>query len=138
MKMILTVLLMTTFALHADKGSIEVCKSYISQVKEFKATMGNDKLAQETLNFYKNKMQVHCGDLSSKTKFERKSFVELMMKDEKTTTAECKQSIEMASKYSETKNQSALIVAAHKENIVDNCGSLVASHVSAYCLYGDE
>ena len=138
MKMILTVLLMTTFAMSADKGSIEVCKSYIKQVKDFKAQMGNDKLSQETLKFYKEKMLVHCGNLASKKKFEKKEFAEMMAKDNNKTTAECKQAIDMAAKYSETKNQSPLIVAAHKENIADNCGSLMAAHVSAYCLYGEE
>jgi len=138
MKMILTVLLMmTTFAI-ADKGSIKVCKAYIEQVKEFKANMSDDKLSQDTLNFYKEKMLVHCGNLASKKKFEKKEFAEMMAKDSNKTTAECREAIEMASKYSEGKGQSSLIVAAHKENIADNCGSLMASHVSAYCLYGDE
>ena len=138
MKMILIALLMSTFALHADQGSIDVCKAYITQVKEFKATMKDDKLSQDTLSFYKEKMLVHCGNLSSKKKFEKKEFAAMMMKDSKKTSAECRQSIDMASKYSTTKNQTAMLVAAHKENIVDNCGALMASHVSAYCLYGDD
>ncbi|MEA1879732.1 MAG: hypothetical protein U9N11_03705 [Campylobacterota bacterium] len=138
MKKILIVLLMTTFGLYADKGSIKVCQSYIDQVKTFKKEMGNDKISQKTLAFYKAKMTIHCGSLASKKKFEKKEFAEMMSKDTNNTTAECKEAIDMASKYSERKTQSIMIVAAHKENIADNCGSLMASHVSSYCLYGED
>ncbi|CAA6811042.1 MAG: Unknown protein [uncultured Sulfurovum sp.] len=138
MKKILIVLLITTFGLYADKGSIKVCQSYIDQVKAFEKEMGNDKISQKTLAFYKEKMKIHCGGLASKKKFEKKEFAEMMSKNENHTTAECKEAIEMASKYSERKTQSIMIVAAHKENIADNCGSLMAAHVSAYCLFGEE
>ena len=128
---------MTVMATAKEGKSIKVCESYIKQTKSFKKTMGNDKVSLETLAFYKEKMLVHCGNIASKRKFEKKSFLKMMMKDGKTTTAECKMAIDMASKYSETPEQEALIVAAHKENIVDKCGTLVASHVSSYCLYDE-
>jgi len=128
---------MTVTATAKEGKSFKVCQSYIEQTKAFKKTMGDDKVSLETLAFYKEKMLVHCGNIVSKTKFEKKSFSKMMMKNEKTTTAECRMAIDMASKYSEAPNQAALIVAAHKENIVDKCGTLVASHISSYCLYDE-
>ena len=115
--------------------SLKVCQSYIEQAKAFKKTMGTDEVSKKTFAFYKEKMFVHCGSIVSKVKFEKKSFAAMMAKNEKTTTEECKMAIAMAGKYSENDTQSEMIVAAHKENIVDNCGTLVASHVSSYCLH---
>lgn len=139
MKILLTLVLITSFAISAEKKkeNIEVCKTYIDQAQKFKKSMGDDELSKQTLEFYKEKMYVHCGSVTAKTKFERKSFVKMMMKEDKTTTVACKKSIKMASNYSQSKEQSSLIIAAHKENIVDNCGALVASHVSSYCLYDE-
>lgn len=118
--------------------STSVCQSYIDQTKAFEKTMKQDEVSKKTLAFYKEKMLVHCGNMTSKTKFEKKQFAEMMSKNEKTTVPECRMAIDMASAYSKNKVQSELIVAAHRENIADNCGPLVASHVSAYCLYGEE
>ena len=134
---LVSVLSMTITATAKEGKSFKVCQSYIDQTKAFKETMGDDKVSQETLEFYKKKMLVHCGDIVSKTKFEKKSFSDMMIKNENTTTAECRMAIDMASKYSEAPTQKAIIVAAHKENIVDNCGTLVASHISSYCLYDE-
>jgi hypothetical protein len=99
--------------------------------------MGNDEMSKKTLAFYEEKRKVFCGNLASKVKFEKKSFLEMMAKNGKNTVKECKEAIDMASAYSKTKNQSALIMAAHKENIVDNCGAVVASHVASYCLWDE-
>ncbi len=118
--------------------SISVCEAYINQTKAFEKTMKQDDVSKKTLAFYKEKMLVHCGSMTSKVKFEKKQFAEMMSKDENTTVPECRMAIDMASAYSKNKVQSELIVAAHRENIADNCGSIVASHVSAFCLYGDE
>jgi hypothetical protein len=135
---LLSVFSMAETASVTKQKSVAVCQSYIDQTKEFKKTMGTDKVSQETFAFYKQKMLVHCGSIVSKVKFEKQYFSEMMMKAEVNTVPECRMAIAMASKYSENKKQSSIIVAAHRENIADNCGSLVASHVSAYCLYGDE
>ena len=118
--------------------SISVCESYVNQTKAFEKTMQQDEVSKQTLAFYKEKMLVHCGSMTSKVKFEKKKFAEMMSKDENTTVPECRMAIDMASQYSKNKEQSELIVAAHRENIADNCGSIVASHVSSFCLYGDE
>lgn len=141
MKVLLALMLVSALAISSDpkqKGNIKVCQAYIDQAKKFRATMKDDALSQHTFNFYKEKVRVHCGTLIAKNdKFERKSFTEMMMKSDKTTTVACKRAITMASNYSKNEDQSQLIIAAHKENIVDNCGTLVASHVSSYCLYDE-
>lgn len=142
MKKLIIIALLGTFSMAevatAPKGkSLKVCQSYIEQAQAYKKTMGTDEVSKKTFEFYKEKMFVHCGSIVSKVKFEKKSFVKMMAKNEKTTTTECKMAIDMAGKYSENDTQSEIIVAAHKENIVDNCGTLVASHVSSYCLYDE-
>ena len=135
--LLVTAMLFAVTQLSAEGKSTEVCKTYIDQVRSFKHTMKNDEVSKKTLAFYENKMKIHCGNIVSKKKFEKKSFIEMMAKKDNKTTAECRQAIDMASEYSKTKNQLPVIVAAHKENIADNCGTLVASHVSAYCLYDE-
>ena len=126
-----------TVANSQDK-SLKVCQSYISEAKAFEKTMTDDEMSQATLNFYKEKILVHCGRIVAKTKFEKKSFSEMMMKSESSTKKECRQAIDMAGAYSKKAMQSEIIVAAHKENIADKCGTLVAGHVSSYCLFGDD
>lgn len=143
MKHLLLITLLMTYSMSIVSDSeknkhIEVCKSYITQAKAYKATMGTDALAQETFAFYKDKVTIHCGDLSSKAKFERKSFSELMMKSNVKDKQACKLAIDIASKYSRSEHQSKIIIAAHKENIADKCGTLMAGHVSNYCLYGED
>lgn len=143
MKKFIVIALLGTYGIAQEVSttkikSTAVCESYIKQTKEFEKTMKQDEVSKQTLAFYKKKMLVHCGSIVSKVKFEKQYFTEMMMKSEINTIPECRMAIEMASVYSQNKEQSEVIVAAHRENIADNCGSLVASHVSAYCLYGDE
>jgi len=143
MNKLIIVALLSTFSMAevattTKVKSSSICESYINQTKAFEKTMKQDEVSKKTLEFYKEKMLVHCGSLTAKMKFEKKSFVEMMMKSDKATVPECRMAIDMAAAYSKNKEQSEVLVAAHRENIADNCGSIVASHVSAYCLYGDE
>lgn len=135
-------MLLGTFAISGSieteqKKYAEVCKSYIAQAKAYEKVMDNTALSQETFTFYKEKMKIHCGSLTSKTQFERKSFTDLMMKSNVKDKQACKTAIAIASKYSKTDSQVGLIIAAYKENIADKCGSLVAAHVSNFCLYDE-
>lgn len=118
--------------------STSICESYINETKAFEKNMKDDEVSKKTLEFYKEKILVHCGSISAKVKFDKKVFAELMTKEQNATVPECRMAIHMASEYSKNKEQSEILVAAHRENIADNCGSIVAGHVSAYCLYGDE
>ena len=143
MKKLAIIVLLCTFGIsqatanNQDK-SLKVCQSYIAEAQTFKKTMGEDAMSHATLNFYKEKMLVHCGRIVAKTKFEKKSFSAMMMKNEINTKKDCRQAIDMAGVYSKNATQSEIIVAAHKENIADKCGTLVAGHVSSYCLFGEE
>jgi uncharacterized protein YunC (DUF1805 family) len=142
MKKLVIIALLSTFSMaeaaSIQKGkSLQICKSYIEQAGAYEKTMGTDEISKKTLAFYKEKMFVHCGSISAKTKFEKKSFIAMMAKNVRTTISECKMAIDMAGKYSENEKQLEIIVVAHKENIVDNCGTLVASHVSSFCLYDE-
>lgn len=140
MKQLLLISLLFTFGMSevpkTQKNKYtEVCKSYITQAKEYKETMGDDILSKETFAFYKEKIGIHCGSLVAKPEFEKKSFTEMMMKSEVKDKKACKLAISIASKYSRSAKQSKLIIAAHKENISDKCGSLMAAHISNYCLH---
>jgi len=142
MKKLLLIALLSTFAMSEVAQTrlgkyTQICKSYIDEAKAFQETMGTDEISKQTFEFYKDKVRIHCGTIASKTKFEKKSFVKLMVKENVEDKEACKLSIDMASKYSKGKNQSSLLIAAHKENIVDKCGSIVAAHVSGFCLYGE-
>jgi len=142
MKKVLFIILLGTLVMaegtQAKMGKYtQICKAYIDEAKAYQATMGDDPLSKKTFEFLKDKVRVHCGTLVSKPKFEKKSFSELMKKGNVKDTKACREAIDMASKYSKTKNQSALLIAAHKENIADKCGTLVAAHVSAFCLYDE-
>ncbi|MCF6243727.1 MAG: hypothetical protein L3J43_01675 [Sulfurovum sp.] len=140
MKKLLLIALLSTFAMSEVTQSrlgkyTQICKSYIDEAKVFQATMGDDALSKQTFEFYKDKVRIHCGTLVAKPKFEKKSFIELMVKSEVKDKKSCKLAIDMASKYSKGPSQSSLMIAAHKENIADKCGSVMAAHVSNYCLH---
>jgi len=142
MKKLLLIALLSTFSMSevvsTNQGkSTKVCQTYIKYAKAFKEDMGDDAVSKEMLNFYKDKVRVHCGTLVAKSKFEKKSFTELMMQSNVDDKQACKLSIDMASKYSKRKNQTELMVAAYRENIADKCGDLVAAHVSNFCLYDE-
>ncbi len=142
MKKLLLIALLSTFSMsevaQARLGKYtQICKSYIDEAKAFQATMGTDEISKQTFEFYKDKVRIHCGTLMAKPKFEKKSFSELMMKSDVKDKKACKLAIDMASKYSKSKHQSSLLIAAHKENIAEKCGSLVAAHVSGFCLHSE-
>jgi len=142
MKKLLLIALLSTFAMSEVAQTrlgkyTQICKSYIDEAKAFQETMGDDEISKKTFEFYKDKVRIHCGTIASKTKFEKKSFVKLMVKENVEDKEACKLSIDMASKYSKGKSQSSLLIAAHKENIADKCGSIVAAHVSGFCLYDE-
>jgi len=142
MKKLLLIALLSTFTMSEVAQTrlgkyTQICKSYIDEAKAFQATMGDDEISKQTFEFYKDKVRIHCGTISSKPTFEKKSFTELMMKSEVKDKKACKLAIDMASQYSKSKNQSSLLIATHKENIADKCGSIVAAHVSGFCLYDE-
>ena len=140
MKKLLLIAVLSTFAMSEVAETklgkyTKICKAYIAEAKAFQTSMGDDEISKQTFEFHKDKVRIHCGTLMAKTKFEKKSFTELMIKSDVKDKKACKLAIDMASKYSKDDTQSSLMIATHKENIADKCGSIMAAHVSNYCLH---
>jgi len=137
MKNIIIIAILATFGLvniQADE-SVETCKTYIDEAKSFQSTMDNSKVSKATLAFYKDKVVSYCGNIASKMPFEKNYFANVLMKKDTTTVSNCKLAIEMAKVYSKSGHTSAFIANAHKVNIADNCGTLVAKKAPAFCLF---
>ena len=115
--------------------SVETCKTYINEAKSFQDTMKQDKVSKATMAFYKDKVVAHCGNIASKMPFEKNYFANVLMKKDTTTVSNCKLAIKMAKAYDKSGNTSPFIANAHKVNIADNCGTLVAKKTSAFCLF---
>ncbi|MCF6184829.1 MAG: hypothetical protein L3J56_09455 [Bacteroidales bacterium] len=137
MKNILITVIIATLALVniQAQDEIETCKTYISEAKSFQDTMHKDKVSDATLAFYKDKVVAYCGNIASKMPFEKKFFANTLMKKDTTTVSNCKLAIEMAHAYDEGEHTSPFIANAHKVNMADNCGTLVAKKVPAFCLF---
>jgi hypothetical protein len=116
--------------------SIETCKTFIKQAHVYQETMSHDALSEMTFSFYKDKVVAHCGGITAKETYHKNFFAQEMMKNIVGTQNTCKIAIGMAKEYQNTtKLTSKIIVNAHKENIADNCGTLVAKEAAVFCLY---
>ena len=115
--------------------NVDICKAYIKEAKSFQTTMDTNKVSQATLAFYKDKVVAHCGSIVAVVPYERNFFANALMKKDMTTVSNCKVAINMAKAYDVSIGKSAFIANAHKVNIADNCGTLVAKKSSAFCLY---
>ena len=138
MKKILIMALVSTLALinvQAEETNIEVCKTYINEAKNFQATMETNKVSEATLSFYKDQVVAHCGNIVAKVPYEKNFFAKSLMKKDANTVKSCKMAINMAKSYVESANVSPFITNAHKINVVDNCGTLVAKKEPAYCFF---
>ena len=118
-----------------DLTSIEACKTYINEAKSYQATMKSDKVSEATLAFYKDNVVAHCGNIVAKMPYKKDFFAQALMKKDETTVSNCKTAIKMAHLYDNSADKSPFITNAHKFNIVDNCGTLVARKAPAFCLY---
>lgn len=137
MKNILILAVLATLGLvHVQaEESVESCKAYISEAKSFQSTMDTSKVSKATFAFYKDKVLTHCGNIANKMPFERSFFTNTLMKKDTTTISNCKIAIDMAKDYEASINKSSFIANAHKINIADNCGTLVAKKSPVFCLY---
>jgi hypothetical protein len=97
--------------------------------------MDNSKVSEATLAFYKDEVVVFCGDIASKIPYKKDFFAKQIMKNDTTTVSNCKVSISMAKSYAHSSDTTEFMTNAHKVNVVDNCGTLVAKKVSAFCLF---
>ncbi len=133
MKKILLMALLTTFAMSST--DVNTCKVFINQAHKYQETMKGDVLSKTTLAFYKEKIVAHCGNIVAKKTYEKNFFAKAMMKDTVVTQENCKMAIKIAKNYKEnTEFTSNIILDAYKENIVDNCGTLVAVEKPSYCF----
>ena len=138
MKKILTIAMVSFLAmvnLQAETNSVETCKTFIKEAKQYQDTMKNDKMSNATLAFYKDKVVSHCGTIVAKVQYEENFFSKLMIKDTFATVANCKVSIEIAKTYAASDTHNFKVLEAYKENVVDNCGTLVAKKAPAFCMY---
>ena len=138
MKKMIMIALVSTLALiniQAQDTNIEACKTYINEAKSFQATMDTSKVSVATLAFYKDEVVAFCGDIVAKVPYKKDFFAQTLMKNDTTTVSNCKLAIKMAKSYAHSEHTSAFIANAHKVNVVDNCGALVAKKSPAFCLF---
>lgn len=118
-----------------DLTSIESCKTYINEAKSYQATMKSDKVSEATLAFYKDNVVAHCGNIASKMPYKKDFFAQALMKKETTTVSNCKTAIKMAKSYKNIDDKFDFITQAHKVNVVDNCGTLIAKKAPSFCQF---
>jgi len=138
MKKIIMIALISTLALttiQAQDTNIDACKTYINEAKSFQSTMDTSKVSVATFAFYKDKVVAHCGNIAAKVPYERNFFANALMKKDTTTVSNCKLAIKMAKSYVDNDSTTAFMVNAHKVNVADNCGTLVAKKAPAFCLF---
>jgi hypothetical protein len=118
----------------AKENNLEMCKGFIEQAKAYKDTLKNEKSGDATLAFHKENIVTHCGTVVAKVQYKRDFFPNLMVKDAEATVEGCKTSIKIASNYKNDASNKEML-EAYKENILDNCGTLVAYTKPAFCLF---
>ncbi|MEA2048097.1 MAG: hypothetical protein U9O64_06565 [Campylobacterota bacterium] len=117
------------------KTDIELCKAFINKAKAYQSTMKEDHISQATFAFYKDEVVNNCGNIASSMPYSKDFFATQLMKSDRATAKNCKLSIKMAQTYVETEEMSPFLTHAHKVNIIDHCGTLVAKKESANCLF---
>jgi len=138
MKKIILTALIATLALttiQAKDSNVEACKAYIAEAKSFQSTMKHNKISDATMAFYKDEVVSFCGNVASKMPYKENFFALELMKKDTTTVSNCKLAINMAKAYDESGDTTAFIAHAHKVNMADNCGTLVAKKAPAFCLF---
>lgn len=138
MKNLLAIIMISILAISTNVNAdtnLEMCKTFVKQAHNYSDTMKNDSGSQKTLSFYREKVVAHCGTVMAKPIYEVNYFTQVSAKSTTGTIESCKASIAMAQSYAESSkyNKSMIIAEAHKVNIVDNCGTLIAKNPSAVC-----
>ncbi|WP_309496547.1 hypothetical protein [Sulfurovum sp.] len=127
--------MIATINVQAETKNTEMCKTFINKAKSYQSTMKNDDVSKATLAFYKDEVVGQCGNIASKMTYEKNFFAKALMKKDAASVNNCKMSIQIAKKYDETANKSFIITNAHKVNVIDNCGTLVAKKAPAFCFF---
>ncbi|WP_309497816.1 hypothetical protein [Sulfurovum sp.] len=127
--------ILATVNVQAETTNVEMCKTFIEKAKEYQSTMKSDEVSKATLAFYKDEVVGQCGNIASKMTYKKNFFAAALMKKDTATVNNCKVSIQMAKAYADTADQSFIIAHAHKVNVIDNCGTLMAKKAPAFCLF---
>ncbi len=138
MKKILTITLISILALinvQAQETNIEMCKAYIKEAKNFQATKEVTIVSEATMAFYKDQVTANCGNIVSKAPFKNDFYAKAFTKQQSSSMVNCKMAIQMAKAYDENAEVKPFIANAHRINVTDNCGTLVAKKAPAFCLF---
>lgn len=132
----LTILLLAGMQnLSAETNDLALCKTFIEKGKAYKNTLENTKSEDATLAFYKENIISHCGSIVARVQYQLDFFPQLMVKKRSTTIGKCKTSIKIAKSYKASDTIDNEVIKAFKENIVDNCGTLVTTTEADFCLF---
>lgn len=127
--------ILATINVQAETTDVEMCKTFIEKAKSYQSTMKEDKVSKATLAFYKDEVVGHCGSIASKMPYDKKFFAKALMKKDVASVNNCKMSIKIAKSYRETEDESFIIAQAHKVNVIDNCGTLMAKKAPVFCFF---
>lgn len=125
--------ILATIHVQAEATDVKMCKAFIEKAKSYQLTMGEDDISKATFSFYKDEVVGHCGSIASKMPYDKNFFVNTLMKKNVVSVNECKMAIKIAKKYVDNTDKSYIITQAHKVNVIDNCGTLVAKKESIFC-----
>ena len=127
--------ILATINVQAEPTNVETCKAFIQKAKSYQSTMKQDDISRATLAFYKDEVVGHCGNIAAKMPYDQNFFVNALMKKEDASVYHCKMAIDIAKSYEEAKDKSSIIANAHKVNVIDNCGTLMAKQTPLFCPF---
>ena len=139
-KIILLITLLTTYvmsgftsgtmmkSISTENEDKRLCKVYIKKAHNYKETMRSDKLAEATLNSYKNRVVSHCGAVNKKSQNMPYFVFDTELKVIGDKKALCKSSIKKAHNYKSIETEDKLSKSrldSYKKNVIANCGTLM-------------
>ena len=140
-KIILLITLVSTYALSGfSSGTMmksistenedkRLCKVYIKKAHSYKETMRSDKLAEATLDSYKDRVVSHCGAVNKKAQNMPYFVFDTEIKIKSIKKELCKTSIEKAHNYKSIATEDKVSkgrLDAYKKDVVANCGTLMS------------
>ena len=138
MKKLILLALTSVFALSGDFTTFNsvdtanenkrLCKVFIQKAHTYKDTMRSDKLAQATLDSYKDSVVTYCGAVSAKQPMDPfAAKIVLKNVESRINNVElCKASIKTATTYKDTMNKDEATLESYKKDVVANCGTISA------------
>jgi len=106
-----------------------LCKVFIKKAHSYKETMRSDKLAQATLDLYKDRVVTHCSTVALKKQPMNPFSAKIVLKnvEAKIKNVEiCKMAIKNAREYKDTMRKDKATLDSYKKDVVANCGTISA------------